>query len=234
MVLTKFSIDRAMPKEKAYKLSDGAGLVLLINPNGKKLWRFRYHFAGVEKMIGFGSYPEITLASARQKCADARRQVAEGVDPSLERQLARAAKAAANANSFGAVVKDYLEALRANGLAETTIDKNVWLLQDLASPLAGRPITEITSAELLALLKRIEKTGRRETARRLRGTIGSVFRFAIVNLRATNDPSYALRGALLRPIVQHRPAITDEQELGALMRSIDEYDGWPTCVLRCC
>ena len=91
-----------------------------------------------------------------------------------------------------------------------------------------RPITAITPAEILVLLQRIEKTGRRETARRLRGTIGSVFRLAIVTLRATNDPTFALRGALLRPNVQHRAAITDERELGALMRSIDEYDGWPT------
>jgi integrase len=78
------------------------------------------------------------------------------------------------------------------------------------------------------ILKRIEKTGRRETARRLRGAIGTVFRYGITTLRATNDPTFALRGALLKPVVQHRPAITDEARLGGLMVSIDEYDGWPT------
>jgi integrase len=102
------------------------------------------------------------------------------------------------------------------------------MLQDLAAPLANRPITEILAAEILILLKRIEKTGRRETARRLRGTIGSVFRHAIVTLRATNDPTVALHGALLRVNVTHRAAITDEKQLGTLMCSIDEYDGWPT------
>ena len=102
------------------------------------------------------------------------------------------------------------------------------MLQVLAAPLANRPIAEIAPIEVLDVLKRIEKSGRRETARKLRGMIGSVFRYAIVTLRATNDPTSPLRGALLTPKVQHRPAIIDERELGVLMGSIDKYDGWPT------
>ena len=103
-----------------------------------------------------------------------------------------------------------------------------WLLLDLASPLSKRPIAEITPAEILLILKRCEKSGRRETARRLRGVIGKIFRLAVATLRAPTDPTYALQGALLAPVVHHRPAITDEKQLGALMVSIDEYDGWPT------
>ena len=79
--------------------------------------------------------------------------------------------------------------------------KNRWYLLNLAAPLANLPITEITPAEILALLKKIEKSGRRETAKKVRGAIGSVFRLAITTLRATNDPTYPLRGALLKPIV---------------------------------
>jgi integrase len=109
-----------------------------------------------------------------------------------------------------------------------TVAKNRWLLEDLARPLAGRPIADIVPAEILQVLKRIEKSGRRDTARRLRGTMGSVFRHAILTLRATTDPTFVLRGALLTPNVKHRPAITDEQQLGALMVNIAEYDGWPT------
>ena len=108
------------------------------------------------------------------------------------------------------------------------MSKNRWLLQELAAPLSKRPTTEIKPAEILPILKRVEKSGRRETARRLRGAIGTVFRYAIANLKAESDPTFALRGSLLAPIVQHRPAITDERQLGALMVSIDEYDGWPT------
>jgi integrase len=102
------------------------------------------------------------------------------------------------------------------------------MLEDLASALSRRPIAEIVPLEVLTVLKHVEKSGRRETARRLRGVMGSVFRHAIVTLRATNDPTIALRGALLQPIVQHRAAITDETQLGALMVAVDEYDGWPT------
>lgn len=89
-------------------------------------------------------------------------------------------------------------------------------------------IAEITPAELLDLLRRVERSGRREIARRLRGTIGSVFRYAIVTLRAENDPTPALKGALLRPNTKHRAAIADEKKLGGLLRAIDAFDGWPT------
>jgi len=125
-------------------------------------------------------------------------------------------------------VTEYLDRLRDKGCSESTIEKNRWLLEDLAQPLTARPITAITPAEILIILQKIEKTGRRDTARRLRGTIGGVFRMAVATLRVKDDPTYALRGALLAPIVQHRPAITEEIQLGALMNNIDEYDGWPT------
>ena len=118
--------------------------------------------------------------------------------------------------------------MKENGAAESTLNKVRWLLLDLAAPLIKRPIAEITPAEILLILKRYEKSGRRETARRLRGVIGKVFRIAVATLRAPTDPTYALQGALLAPVVHHRPAITDERQLGGLMASIDEYDGWPT------
>lgn len=106
--------------------------------------------------------------------------------------------------------------------------KNRWMLLQLAASLAHRPIALITPPEVLLALKRVEKSGRRETARKLRGAIGSVFRLAVATLRAESDPTVVLRSALLRPNVRHRSAITDEQQLGGLMRSIDEFDGWPT------
>lgn len=228
MVLTQFSIVKAKPAEKPYKLSDGGGLHLLVRPGGGKLWRFRYRFAGRENMLALGPYPAVSLATARDRRDEAKKLIAAGTDPAVKRKLDKVALAVANRNTFGALVSEYISKLEENGSAKSTLDKNRWLLEDLAASLAKRPITAITPAEILMLLQRIEKTGRRETARRLRGTIGSVFRHAIVTLRATNDPTFALRGALLRPNVQHRAAITDERELGALMRSIDEYDGWPT------
>lgn len=227
MALTLFSIQNAKPREKPYKLSDGDGLHLLVTENGKQ-WRFRYRFAGKENMLALGPFPAISLASARQKRDDARRLIADGKDPSQQKKLDRIAAQTAAANTFGAIAEEYLAKLKDEGKAQSTLDKNRWLLADLAASLSQRPITEISPAEILLVLKRVEKTGRRHTARRLRGTIGSIYRYAIANLKAETDPTYTLRGALLQPIVQHRAAITDEQQLGALMRSIDDYDGWPT------
>ena len=225
MALNVFAIQKAAAKEKPYKLSDGGGLSLLIQPNGSKLWRFRYFFAGKENMLTLGAFPVVSLASAREKRTDARRLLSDGIDPSQQRKTEKVANAVAAENTFASLVADYIKWLEEKGSAEATVTKNRWLLEDLASPLANRPITAITPAELLELLLKIERTGRRDTARRLRGTIGSVYRFAIARLKATNDPTYALRGALLPPEVKHRPAITDEVQLGALMRNVDDYDG---------
>lgn len=227
-MLRLFEIQKARPQDKPYKLSDGAGLHLLVETNGKKLWRFRYQFDGKEKMISFGSFPTVSLVDARSRRDEARKLLEAGTDPSRKKQLDRIAAATSARNTFGAIAEEHLQNLQERGAAETTMIKNRWYLQKLAAPLANLPITEVTPAEILHLLKRIEKSGRRETARKVRSAIGSVFRLAITTLRATNDPTFPLRGALLKPIVQHRAAITDEAKLGALLVAIDEYDGWPT------
>jgi integrase len=225
MALSSFAIDRAKPKAKPYKLSDGEGLYLFIQPNGSKWWRFRYQFERKEKMLSFGTYPEVSLKSARDKRADARKLVAEGVDPSEQRRANQAAAVLAATNTFGVAAEDYLKKLKEEGRAPATLKKNRWLLTELAAPLTKRPITEIKPAEILGLCKALEKTGKRETAHRLRSSIGSVFRFAIANLKAEADPTYALRGALLQPQVTHRPAITDEDRLGKLLADIEQYQG---------
>jgi len=228
MPLTQFAIMNAKPSEKDYKLSDGAGLHLLVQRNGSKLWRFRYKFGGRENMLTFGPFPANSLSSARTKRDEARALLASGMNPSVKRKLDKIAAETAARNTFGDVAAEHLANLEANGTAATTMKKNRWMLQKLCTPIAKRPISEISAAEILDLLKKVEKSGRRETATSLRGKIGSVFRYGVVTLRATNDPTSALKGALLKPKVQHRAAIIDEIPLGALMRSIDEYDGWPT------
>ena len=227
-MLSQLAIARAAPRERPYKLSDGGGLHLLVNTNGRKLWRFRYRFMAVEKMLALGAYPDVPLASARKRRDDAKKLLAEGQDPSEQKKLDRVAAETVARNTFGAVASDYIDRLITEGAAAATVKKNRWLLEDLASPLSKRPVSAITPAEILVLLQRIEKTGRRETAHRLRGIVGSVFRLAVATLRASNDPTYALRGALLKRMVTHRAAIIDERELGVLMQAVELYDGWPT------
>jgi integrase len=228
MALTLFAIQNAKPHEKPYKLADGNGLHLLVKPNGSKLWRLRYRFGGKQNMLSLGAFPDVPLASARAKRDDARKLIAAGTDPSQQKKQDKIAAALSAESTFGAIAEEHLKELEENGAATATLKKVRWLLLDQASALTKRPVAEITPAEILPILKKLEKAGRRETARRLRGTLGTVFRRAVATLRATNDPTYALQDALAAPIVVHRPAITDERRLGALMVSIDEYDGWPT------
>jgi integrase len=228
MALTQFAVLHAVASDKPLKLSDGDGLYLLVQPNGAKLWRLRYRYLGRENMLALGVFPAVSLLDARRKRDEAKKLLSDGIDPSRERRLEKLRAIASAQNTFGAVAAEYLANMEANKLSTRTLEKNRWLLEGLAAPLANRPIAEIVPAELLDILKRVEKSGRRETAKRLRGVMGGVFRYAVVTLRATSDPTYALRGALLKPIVTHRSAITDEAQLGALMCAIDEYDGWPT------
>jgi integrase len=222
------TIEAAQKRDKPYKLTDGNGLHLLINPNGSKLWRLRYRFVGKQLMLSLGAFPEVSLSAARQKRDEARRLLAEGKNPSQQRREDRLRASTAASNTFGAIASELITKLEDEGKAPATVDKQKWFLQDLAADLTPRPITEVTAAEILVVLKKVEKRGHRETARRLRGAIGRVFRFAIATLRAENDPTFALRGALTQPIVTNRAAITDEAELGKLLVRIDDYNGWPT------
>lgn len=228
MALSEFAARKAKPREKPYKLTDGGGLYLHVQPGGSKLWRMKYRYHGKEKLLSFGPYPLVPIADARRKRDEAKMLLLDGTDPSAKKKQDRLADEAQERQTFGLLADEYLERQRERGAAAATISKTTWLLKDLASPLSTRPVHEITSAEILDLLRKVEKSGRRETARRLRGTIGSVFKLAIVTLRAESDPTIALHGALLPPNSQGRAAITDEQEFGKLLQAIDDYDGWPT------
>jgi integrase len=227
-MLTALGIEKLKSKEKPYKVSDGNQLSLLVKPAGGKHWRLRYHFGGKEKMLSLGSFPSVSLADARAKRDDALTMLASGIDPSEQKKQDKLVAEVAGRNTFCAIADEYLDRLKASGVTDGTVKRNRWLLLTLAGPLAKRPIAKITPVEILVLLQKYEKAGMRVTARRLRGIIGAVFRLAIATLRATTDPTYALRGAIATPVVIHRPAITDERQLGALMAAIDSSEGWPT------
>ena len=229
MPLTDLALRNAKPKDKPYKLFDGGGLHLLVNPNGSRIWRLAYRFAGKPKQLSFGPYPTVPLVEARQKREEAKRQLLAGEDPSAVRKLEKVAASVSSANTFSAVAEEFIERLKGRGIAEVTLAKKRWLLTDLAGPSLGhRPIAEISAFEILSVLQQVERSGRRETARRLRSSIGAVFRFAIATLRAETDPTFALRDALERPKVRHLSALTDPKALGGLIRAVGEYTGWPT------
>ncbi len=199
MPLTDTTIRNAKPAAKAYKLADGGGLFLLVNPNGSRLWRLKYRLGGREKLLAIGCYPEISLAKARESREAARKAVAGGGDPSGAKKQARREAKNAEANTFRAVAEEHLAKLAREGLAEVTLTKRKWLL-DFALPAIGeRHVASINSAEVLQILRRVEKKGHHETARRLRSVIGSVFRYGIATARMEHDPTFALRGALTTP-----------------------------------
>jgi integrase len=228
MPLTDTAIRNARLKDKSYKLTDGFGLYLLVNPTGSRLWRMKYRIEGREKLLAIGPYPDVSLAKARERRDDARKTLAYGADPSALKKQARNEAKAAPANTFRAVAEEHLAKLAREGRAEVTLAKRRWLL-DFVHPLFGdRDVATVTSADVLQALRLVEARGHHETARRLRSVVGSVFRYAIATVRSENDPTFALRGALTTPKVRHRPAVTTSTELSWILRVIDGYQGQAT------
>lgn len=227
MPLSDLKIRKAKQKDKPFRLTDGLGLSLLVRPSGTKSWQFRYQYMGREKILSIGQYPIISLAEARTKRDDAKRLLAEGQDPSVQKKLDNIDAHIKARMTFKEVADEYYDNLVDRDLAVATLRKKRWHIDDLAKPLHNRPIDQLNAAELLHLLKPIERSGRRETAKKLRATISAVFRLAMVTMRAPADPSAALKDALLPPKVKGRAAITDEKEFGQLLNRLDSYTGWP-------
>ena len=230
MPLSELRIRKAKGMEKAYKLADGGGLFLLVKPNGSKLWQQKYRHLGKERLLSHGPYPDVSLAKARQKREEARVLIADGSDPAQQKKLDKIAAETQARTTFKLVAEEFLEDAAARDLAPATMRKKQWFLMDLASPLHDRPIGEIKPPEVLYLLKSIEKRGRRETAKKMRGALAGVFRLAILTLRAETDPTEAIKGALVPPRVTGRAAITDEKLFGALLRDFEDFTGYPIIV----
>lgn len=223
--LTAAWVKRARPKSKPYKLSDRDGLYLLIEPSGSRVWRMNYRLRGKQRTITFGRWPELLLGEARAKLLEARRLIANGVDPVEQAKLDKIAQSIAATNTFEAIAKEWLEKIEKEGLAAITLKKARWLLEQTYPALGKRPISEITAQELLLVLKKVEASKRYDTANRIRSTCSQVFRYAIATARAERDICTDLRGALVTARTNHRAAITTPKEAGALLRAIEDYEG---------
>lgn len=225
MPLTDTTIRNTKPGDKPKSLADERGLSILIQPSGGKWWRFRYRFNGKAKMLSFGVYPDIGLKEARERREEARKLLAQGVEPSENRKAQKAAKNERAANSFEVIAREWFEKSRATW-AVSHSDKVIRRLEvDIFPWLGGKAIAEITAKELLECIRRIEKRGVLETAHRALTNCGQVFRYAVVTGRAERDPSGDLRGAL--PTVTHKnfASITDPKEVGGLLRSLEAFKG---------
>lgn len=189
-----------------------------------------YRINGKQRVLAIGVYPATSLKAARSARDKAREALAAGHDPSQKKRLDRIAAEAISGNTFSALADEFLDKKTKEGKAETTIGKLRWML-DFAKPDLGPcPIASITPPQILAVLRKVERRGRLETATRLRSVIGQVFRYAIATGRTENDPTPSLRGALTAPITKPRAAIVQPIPFGGLLRAIESYDGTPEVV----
>lgn len=219
MPLSDSAVKAAKPKESAYKLADSGGLYLFVSVKGAKSWRFDYKFDGVRGTITFGLYPDVSLARARDKHKEARARLADGLHPSGEiKQSAR---------SFETVAREFIDK-QSDVTVESTRTTKHWHLSLLSDALRATPVNEVKAPALLADLRKIEASGRADTAKRVRQLAGQTMRYAIAAGEADRDVASDLRGAL-RPIKQaHHAAIFDPEAVGALLRAIDGYSGTKT------
>ncbi|WP_296223262.1 tyrosine-type recombinase/integrase [Ralstonia sp. UBA689] len=231
MALTDTAIRNTKPADKPIKLFDGGGLFLHVTPAGQRYWRLKYRFAGKEKLLALGVYPEVGLKEARDRREEAKRQLGEGVDPSVERKVRKVATVERAANSFEAVAREW-HTKYAPGWSESNSKKVLARLENDVFPwLGGRPIAELKAPELLAVCRRVESRGALDTAHRVLQTCGQIFRYAVATGRAERDPSGDLRGALPPAKGKHYAAPTDPKEAAGLLRMFDGFTG--TFVVKC-
>lgn len=228
MALTDVAIRNAKPGTKPVKLSDGGGMFLLVTPAGGKLWRLKYRVDRREKLLAIGAYPEIGLSDARKRREEARALIAQGIDPSREKQRSKVRSRIQAADTFTAIASEYCAKRRRDGekgWSPATATRSEYLLS-LLNPGIGRlAIAEIEPADVLAAIRKIEAKGNLESARRTLQLASAVFRFAVATARLASDPTRDLRGALTAPTVAHYGAVTDASRVGELLRAIDGYEG---------
>ena len=224
MKLTARQVDTSKPKDKPYKLSDGGGLYLLVNPNGSRYWRLKYRIAGKEKLLALGVYPDITLAEARQKRADAKKVLAAGGDPGQEKQEEKQAKEQAVANSFERLAMEWhshKSTSWSEGYAEHLL---MYLKKDIFPFIGQKAITDISQVEMLNVLRKMEQRGVLDKLKKTRQACRQIFTYAIITGRAEHNPVSDLAGALKSPKQQHYPHLLVDQ-IPDFLRALSEYSG---------
>jgi len=230
MPMTDTKARNAKPKNKQFKLFDSDGLFMLVSPAGGKWWRFKYRFGGKEKLMSLGTYPEVSLSQARERRDAARKQVADGIDPSQARKALKAARVQ-DESTFEVVAREWhikFSQRWTPGHAAMILRR---LELNVFPWIGARPIFNIKAPELLTVLRRIESRGALETAHRVKIICGQVFRYAIATGRAERDLTADLRGALPPAKHKHHSAITDPEKVAGLLRAIDGYQG--SFVIKC-
>ena len=222
MPLTNLKVQKAKPQARQYKLADERGMYLLIHPKGGKYWRLDYRFEGRRKTLAIGTHPETSLKEARKKRDRARSDIEGGIDPSGHQN----GKPAFGDDSFETVAREWHEKYRSQwteGHASTTLRR---LEANLLPWLGKRPLGAIEPPELLRSLRRVENRGAVETAHRIQQIASRIFRYGVATGRCSRDPTLDLKGALPPKRSEHFPTITNPKKIGALLRAVDDYQGF--------
>ncbi len=231
MALTDTFVKNVKPTSAATgdKHTDGQGLYLHVKQAGK-YWRMSYRFGGKQKLLAFGVYPAISLADARARRDQARKLLAHGIDPNAAKQDEKQATAAAAANTFEVVAREWLTKTTALRAEITNTKVTSWLEKDVFPFIGSMPIAKMGPRDVLGALRKMEVRGALDSAQRVKQICGQVFRYAVSTGSAERDVTQDLKEALARPVKGHFPAITDPKQAGELMRSIFDYSGHPCTV----
>ncbi|BCA66013.1 tyrosine-type recombinase/integrase [Fluviibacter phosphoraccumulans] len=228
MALTDRTIRAAKPAEKQYKLSDAGGLYLLVTPAGGKLFRFKYRFDSKEKMLAIGIYPDIGLAEARERHAEARKLLARGVDPSAEKKHQKNERKERAENSFKVVALEWYERQKPSWTEKHAAKILARLENDVFKMLGAVPVADVDAPAVLKVLRKIEERQAFYYASRVRQTIGQVMRYAVATGRTRYDPVPALKDALTTHVEKHMAAVTDPKRVGELLKKFDDFTGTHT------
>lgn len=231
-MLTDLKVRKARATGTDYKLGDAGGLYLFVTKTGAKSWRFKYRFGGKEKRIVFGRYPEVSLAEARDLRDDARKMLREHRDPAVEAQKRRLVAAASAEATFEKVAREWHEMQTPRWVPIHAGDVLKSLEAEVFPYLGSVPLKEIDAPLVLAVLRKIEKRGALETAKRVRQRISAVFVHGIATGVCSDDPAARVSKALRpAPKKTRQPAITDVQDLRALLRKVEASGATPVTKL---
>jgi integrase len=217
-------VRKAKPSSKPKKLSDGGGLFLLLHPSGSKYWRMKYRFMGKEKLLAIGVWPEVSLIEAREKRNEAKQLLKSVKDPSAAKKNLKLSQRVAQSNTFGSVTEEWLEIKQKEWKSPYFDDVKRSIEIHLLPDLCQRPIAEITSSEILSVLKKIEEQGKLEAASRSRQKCGAIFTYANLKQLCTNNPVSNLKGALASPKKKRFNSLSPK-DLPQFLVKLDEYDG---------
>lgn len=224
-LLTPSAVQNAKPKATPQKLRDERGMYLLVTPDGARWWRFDYRRPGTGKRntLSLGIFPDVSLKRARERREEARKLLADGIDPGAMRKVDESAKA----DTFAAIAREWLEVKTDSWVPENAARNRAWLEQHVFPAIGARPVGELDAPELLAMLRKMVARGTLNTAERVRGMLSAIYRYAIATGRARHDYAADLRGALPAHTKRHFAALTEPADVAELLRAIHGYQGSP-------